>query len=195
MPALLWLLLVLAAGSLAAQTGEPEAAEGATEGQAAALASADGASQPEEATWAYAERSADGAPEVSLAGLLLKVGLGLSFVVGLAWGCVFLLKKSSLGQQFAPATAAVRVLERSFLAPKKAIYLVEIGDRTLALGVTEQSINVLSRWPAGQLQLPDRGLPTSGFAAQFRSLLNRRKGAGPSQEVAHREMAHAEVRA
>ncbi|MFH1570963.1 MAG: flagellar biosynthetic protein FliO [Gemmatimonadota bacterium] len=126
-------------------------------------------------TWTYpgAPGSDMDAGEVSLFGLLVKVGLGLSFVVGLAWGCVYLLKKSSLGQQFAPSTSGVRILERSFLAPKKAIYLVEIGDRALALGVTDESITVLSRWRAGELHLPERQGRAGGFASQFRSLLKR----------------------
>ena len=86
-----------------------------------------------------------------------------------------------MGQQFAPSVSGIRVLERSFLAPKRAIYLVEIGDRALALGVTEQSISVLSRWPAGQLRLPEREPRSGGFAAQFRTLLNRDDPAGRTE--------------
>lgn len=142
-------------------------------------------------TWPFPETIADRAPEVSLASLLLKVGLGLSFVVGLAWGCVFLLKKSAVGQQFAPSASGIRVLQRSFLGPKRAIYLVEIGDRALALGVTESSINVLSRWPAGQLQLPERALASGGFAAHFRSLLKR--GAGGEPTDSRQGASHPEV--
>jgi len=191
-PALLCLLALAVAAPLTAQDGQhrtvapnetpvSESAAGAnaasdsgdaTRAEAAAGLDASAAARAE-AAWAYADTEAADQPEVSVAGLLLKVGLGLSFVVGLAWGCVFLLKKSSVGQQFAPVTAGIRILERSYLAPKRAVYLVEIGDRTLALGVTEQNISVLSRWAAGQLQLPERHTSDSGFAAQFRSLLER----------------------
>ncbi|MFC1526726.1 FliO/MopB family protein [Candidatus Latescibacterota bacterium] len=120
---------------------------------------------------------------MSLLGLLVKVGAGLGFVVLLAWVCVFLLKKSAVGQQFS-SRGGVRVLERSYLAPKRAIYLVEIGDRTLALGVTEQNISVLSHWGIGELQLPQREEVGAGlermtsFASQFRSLLSRRGAEG-----------------
>ena len=185
--ALPWLLALVVAASPVQAAGGQTVADG--QAPQAIEATADSAAAPAAPlAWPAPEAAAEGAPEVSLAGLLVKVGLGLSFVVGLAWGCVFLLKRSAVGQQLAPSGGGIRVLERSFLAPKRAIYLVEVGDRTLALGVTEQSINVLSRWPAGQLQLPERKLPGSSFAAQFRSFLNRtdEHGTGrraPGQEV------------
>ena len=69
-----------------------------------------------------------------------KLGFGLGLVIILAWGTVFLLRKSSLGRQVGGVGKTIRVAERTYLSPKKAIYLVEIGDRTLALGVTEENI-------------------------------------------------------
>jgi len=182
MPATLWLLvLIVAASPLVAQNGPAETTGQAVERGTAAAANADGPAPDGDDPWPFPETPAGAAPEVSLAGLLLRVGIGLSFVVGLAWGCVFLLKKSALGQQLAPSTSGIRILERSFLAPKRAIYVVEIGDRALALGVTENSINVLSRWPADQLQLPERKFATGGFAAQLRSFLSRGEEADTPQ--------------
>lgn len=172
MPAALWLLaLVIAIAPLEAQSGNGPDTEPAAEARAAAGGEIE--KQSDELNWAHADTSGDSVADVSLPGLLLKVGLGLSFVVGLAWGSVYLLKKSALGQQFSPSASGIRILERSFLAPKRAIFLVEIGDRALALGVTEQSINVLSQWAAGELVLPERPQPTGRFAAQFRSLIDR----------------------
>ena len=94
-------------------------------------------------------------------------------VVVLAWGAVFLLRKSAVGQQFGGIGKTIRIAERTYLSPKKAIYLVEIGDRTLALGVTEEQITALSEWPSGELELapaPERG---GTFSAQFKNLLKQ----------------------
>lgn len=66
------------------------------------------------------------------------------------------------------------MLERSFLGPKKAIYLVEIGDRTLALGVTEEQVGKLSEWQKGEIDLSSNAIPAAGsFAAQLRTVLGR----------------------
>ena len=133
------------------------------------------------ADWMYQPDGASGAEgddltDFSLPALLLKVALGLGFVVLLAWGSVFLLKKSPLGRELSSVGSGIRVLERKYLAPKRAIYLVEMGNRALALGVTDQSITVLSRWRAGELEIPRDGRDPSGaggFAEQFRSMLGK----------------------
>ena len=111
--------------------------------------------------------------EVSYWEVASKLGLGLCLVVVLAWGAVFLLRKSAVGQQFGGIGKTIRIAERTYLSPKKAIYLVEIGDRTLALGVTEEQITALSEWPSGELELtpaPERG---GTFSAQFKNLLKQ----------------------
>ena len=95
-------------------------------------------------------------------------------MVVLAWGSVYLLRRTTLGQGMASSTSAVRVLDRNWLGPKKAIYLVDISGRTLALGVTEEHISVLSTWEEGQIEL-SRPEPRQGsFANQFKAMLHRR---------------------
>lgn len=103
--------------------------------------------------------------------MMIKLGLGLALVILLAWGSVFLLRKSALGKQFGGAGQNIRVLERFYLGPKKAIYLVEIGGRSLALGVTEAAITPLTQWQPGELELSSRTPSSPSFAAQFRTLL------------------------
>ena len=100
-----------------------------------------------------------------------KLGMGLVLVILLAWGAVYLLRKSSVGQQFGGVGQTIRIVERTYLSQKKAIYLVEIGDRTLALGVTEGQINALSEWQAGELELTVEPESTGSFATQFKKLL------------------------
>ncbi len=114
---------------------------------------------------------------VSMFSVILKLGLGLGVVILLVWGSVAVLRKSSLGKQFSANTGRIRVLERSYLGPKKSICLVRIGQRALALGVTEGSITTLA-------QLDDEDLPVvtdpadsdgNSFVAQFRSILSNKE--------------------
>ena len=114
---------------------------------------------------------------VSMFSVILKLGLGLGVVILLVWGSVAVLRKSSLGKQFSANTGRIRVLERSYLGPKKSICLVRIGQRALALGVTEGSITTLA-------QLDDEDLPAvtdpadsdgNSFVAQFRSILSNKE--------------------
>lgn len=111
--------------------------------------------------------------EVSMMPLIAKVCLGLGLVVALAWGSVWLLRRTALGQGAVGGGSAVRVMERTWLAPKKAIFLVDIAGRTLALGVTEEQISVLSSWEDGQIDVQPSAPGPGAFAIQLKSLLNR----------------------
>lgn len=112
--------------------------------------------------------------EESYFSVMARLGLGLGLVVLLVWGIVYLLRKSPLGQQFGGG-GLIRVAERIYLGPKKFICLVEIGDRTLALGVTEENINSLAEWPAGSLELAFGQQASASFASHFRKLLGQVK--------------------
>lgn len=116
-----------------------------------------------------------GEAEVPYLAMMIKLGLGLTLVILLAWGAVFLLRKSALGKQFAGAGHSIRVMERFYLGPKKAIYLVEIGGRPLALGVTDAAITPLTQWQPGELEFTPRPAASSSFAAQFRNLLGQQR--------------------
>ena len=104
--------------------------------------------------------------------LMFKLGVGLTAVIAMAWGAVFLLRKSSLGQQLGGGSGCIRVRERAFLSPKKAIYLVDIGAHTLAVGVAEAHIALLGQWQPGELKLssPPQGETLGG---QFKNLLGQ----------------------
>lgn len=114
--------------------------------------------------------------EISLSSIILKLGLGLGLVILLVWGSVALLRKSAVGRQFAGGTGHIRVLERSYLGPKKSICLVRIGQRTLALGVTEDSITALAQLEDEEVPLTaDQAGEGSSFVAQFKSILSTRE--------------------
>ena len=55
----------------------------------------------------------------------MRLGFGLALVVLLAWGAAHLLQKSTLGKQLGADNTLIRVAERAYLGPKKAVFLVE----------------------------------------------------------------------
>ena len=130
--------------------------------------------QPWEETGAQAEYGAeDPLSNMSLISLTTKLGLGLGLVILLALGIMSVLKKSSLGRQLVSLDSSIRVVERTYLGPKKAVFLVQIGDRTLALGVTDSSISPLSEWGEGEISLANRDETTSSFGTQLKSILGK----------------------
>ena len=124
--------------------------------------------------WTETPAEEDG--ELALTPLIFKVCFGLGLVVMLAWGTMYLLRRTTVGQTMGGGGSAVRVVDRNWLGPKKAIYLVDIAGRTLALGVTEEHISVLSTWEEGEIELTRPEPPQSSFTNQFKTLLQRRRG-------------------
>ena len=114
--------------------------------------------------------------------IMAKLGLGLGLVVLLAWGSVALLRRTGIGRQCGAAGATIRVFERAYLGSRKQVCLVEIGDRTLALGVTEQQITPLTEWGAGEFQAPPPAETAASFARQFRRMLDRDGTSGQQDE-------------
>ncbi len=53
---------------------------------------------------------------------------------------VVLLRRSAL----AGRDSLVRILERTFLAPNRSLYLVEVGERLFLLGATDSQVNMLA---------------------------------------------------
>ena len=112
-----------------------------------------------------------GDEEFSLMAMLSKLGLGLGVVVFLGWAITAVVKRSSIGRQFSSNNGIIQVMERNYLAPKKAIYLVQIGKKVLALGVTDAQIGLLSEWTAGELDF-SRTDGSSSFAGHMRSMVS-----------------------
>jgi len=116
--------------------------------------------------------SSDEETSPSYWGLMTRLGLGLGMVVCLAWGAMWILRRTSVGQQMVANGGAIRVIERTFLAPKKAIYLVDIGGRTLALGVTDEHITSLGQWDPGELLIAQPE-PPPNISSAFKTLLGQ----------------------
>ncbi len=82
----------------------------------------------------------------SLWSLLLHLALSLTLIAALIWGSIYLMKRMS-GRSSTKGGRRIRVVECRFIAPKKAIYIVQIGGRTMALGVTDAHITMLTELP------------------------------------------------
>ena len=76
--------------------------------------------------------------------LVARTGLALLAVIFLIWGAVQILKRFTPGGSVASSDAHIRVLDRAHIAPKKSIFVVQIGDRVIALGVTDQQMTHLT---------------------------------------------------
>lgn len=118
----------------------------------------------------------------SLSGLVARLIGGLGLVVLLAWGGVWLLRRLGWQQPAAGATGPIRLGQRVYLGPKKLLCMVEIGDRTLALGITDQCITCLAEWRAGELPVRPEEPARAGFAAHLRARLGDRPPAAGASD-------------
>jgi flagellar protein FliO/FliZ len=83
--------------------------------------------------------------ETSLVGLLFRVAVSLAFIVLLIWGAVWIMRRfSGAGMGRSGSEGLVDVLGRTYIAPKKAVYVLRVGDRALAVGVTESAMTPLA---------------------------------------------------
>lgn len=72
---------------------------------------------------------------------LTKVILALAFVIGVAYFLLQFLNKKNLIQS---KNELLNVLESIYIAPNRMVCLLEIGDKILVLGVTENNISFLT---------------------------------------------------
>lgn len=77
----------------------------------------------------------------SSVGLFLHFLLGMLLVVALAYVAARMLKKIGFGKM--SASRYLNQIDYLSLGPKRGIALVQVVDRTVALGVTDQSISLL----------------------------------------------------
>lgn len=119
--------------------------------------------------------------ETSLLGLLFRVALSLGFIVFLIWAAVWVMRRfSDVGNRTSGTGGLVEVLARSYIAPKKAVYVLRVGDRALAVGVTESSITPLADLDLAEtLASCSEGAPSreglSELLGGFRSRMSRER--------------------
>jgi flagellar protein FliO/FliZ len=81
---------------------------------------------------------------------ILAVVLALGFVLAMAWGTIFLLKKwqdRQLGSLDEQGTDwSINFLRSMPLGQRERVALIEVRGETLLIGITGGSMSVLSRW-------------------------------------------------
>jgi len=106
-------------------------------------------------------------PDTGTGSLILRLFLSLVLIIGLIYLSLFLLKKSSLGLKKNRAGDLIQVLEKCYISPKKGIFIVKVGSKLLALGVTETQINLLSELdssPESKSDLKDKAVSEKEMA-------------------------------
>ncbi len=103
----------------------------------------------------------------SLFWAICKVIGSLSVVVGLMILLIYFIKKSGITQGISTQGSLIKVLETKMVAPKKYIAIVEVAGKCLALGVTEQNINLLTNLDdsvSEQMKTEGTDKPSTSFA-------------------------------
>lgn len=85
---------------------------------------------------------------------LLAIILSLGFVIGLAWGGLWLLRKAqdgAFGKLTGEHTGRELRFERALpVGQRERLVLVEVDGEQMLLGVTAHAITLLRSWPAGE---------------------------------------------
>ena len=72
--------------------------------------------------------------------LVLRIGFSLLIVFGLMWGLAKVARRPLTGKR---STGALSVLNRQQLSRGSSVAVVQVADRALVLGVTDQQISLL----------------------------------------------------
>ena len=121
-------------------------------------------------TSGYFVAETENIPDTGTGSLIIRLFLSLVLIIGLIYLSLFLLKKSSLGLKKNRAGDLIQVLERCYISPKKGIFIVKIGSKLLALGVTENQISLLSELdsnPESNTDLKDKVVSEKEIRATF----------------------------
>ncbi len=120
--------------------------------------------------WLLAEPAKTGA-EVGLGNYLLSVAVVLALLIGslLLLRMVFLRRRGEAG-------GGIKVLERYYFSPRAQLCVVEVSGERYLIGVTDNSVNLLTRMPEGTRFIADlkRSMeelePRSGYGDQLKDI-------------------------
>ncbi len=101
-----------------------------------------------------------------------KLALALGVVLALAWATTRFGVPALYGRRNAQ-DGLIRLRATYPLEPKKTLYLVEVGNRTLCVGSTDSALTVLATLEPGEL--PPLPSPVPLAPLSFASLLARRR--------------------
>jgi flagellar biosynthetic protein FliO len=89
--------------------------------------------------------SPDEVPNPGMGGMAIKVIGSVVLLIGVLYAGMYAMKVlSGRGGRGGLDSGAISVLHKTHIAPKKAIYVLKVGDKAMVLGVTDSQINHLS---------------------------------------------------
>ena len=109
--------------------------------------------------------SAASASPLSL-GYFFQVTLSLGFVLLLVVGAVWAMKRLSVGMP--GSRSPLKLIGGTLLGGKERVVVVELEGKWLVLGVTPQSVNLLTELPRPDV---DESLPSQDVPAKFQQWL------------------------
>jgi flagellar biogenesis protein FliO len=122
---------------------------------------------------------------VTLIRLLVALAVIIALIVLTVWGLKLVLEKKGWNQ-FAEEGRPLKVLTSTYIAPRKAIYLVEVGNRILVVGVGSEEMNCLDVIRDIEEVNALRGATLQGFPKIFNRISQR-------QDTANREAETQEI--
>jgi flagellar protein FliO/FliZ len=127
---------------------------------------------------AHAHAQAPDPVPPDLGSSLMQLVGGLIIVVGLLLGTLWLIKRLSGPRG---AASGLKVLGAAAVGTRERVVLVELADKVLVLGVTQNSVNTLHTLDAEEFRksagAPPQASATS-FQGWFARALERRRGEG-----------------
>lgn len=89
----------------------------------------------------------------STSGMVLKVVVSLGFLIAILYAGLYAMKhfSSKVGTNKLKQ-GAISVLHKQHIAPKKAIYILKVANRTMVVGVTDSQISHLADLSDGDLE-------------------------------------------
>jgi len=108
-----------------------------------------------------------------IASILFKLFISLVIIIGLIYGSIFLLKKFT--NKTSPASdQLIKVIGKSYLAPKQSLYIVKMGLTYAVLGVCENSVNLLKELSPEEVEsIKQPSQKSNGFQNVLKSVLKR----------------------
>lgn len=103
-------------------------------------------------------------------GDLVTVSLGLGLVLGLIFGCYWLVKR--MGGLPAAGGGAIKIVSVLSVGTRERIALVEVGGKQLLLGVTAQQITTLHTFDEPVVKTDD-SKNNSEFAQKLHHMMSR----------------------
>jgi flagellar protein FliO/FliZ len=73
---------------------------------------------------------------------LTRLGLSLLAIIAIIYITIFLMRKVSGNRVGRGRT--IQIIEQTYLAPKKSVCLLRLADRVVLVGITDNSINLLT---------------------------------------------------